>query len=298
MTILTNIPLAPLTSFKTGGCARYFLEPATVGQIAEGLSWAGQNGRAVFLLGRGTNLVFSDAGFDGLVIHLHKPFSKTVWQGNGVRAQSGLKLHNLVMDSVARGLSGLQCMAGIPGTLGGAAYINAGAFGQELEQTVVEVVSCGYDGQIITRAKEQCRFGYRHSLFCGKEEVILEVALSMTPGNKPALQKEMRGILARRKEKQPLEFPNAGSMFKRPAGGYAGAMIEAARLKGLSVGGASVSEKHANFIINRGNASAQDIYDLSQTVICRVREQSGIMLEREVKFIGEFLPWPRNSGRG
>ncbi len=288
-----NVPLAPLISFKVGGPARYFAEPATAAEFSEAMAWAKRKGLETFILGKGTNLVFSDAGYPGLVVYTGKSFHGIQWQGNRVRAQAGALLHTVVTQAVGKGMAGIQHLAGIPGTMGGGTYINAGAFGQELKDTIVSVVSTTRDGKLAERGNRECGFAYRHSNFFGWDEIILETTLDLIPGDANAMRAEMRETLRKRKEKQPLHLPNAGSMFKRPPGQYAGVLIEQAGLKGFRMGGAMISEKHANFTVNAGGATAQDIHDLSSEVIRRVRESSGTVLEREVIFIGEFLPWPR-----
>ncbi len=291
--IKENVPLAPLISFKVGGSARYLCEPTSAEDFAEALGWAAREGHKPYILGRGTNLVFSDRGYDGLIIQSGKSFQGIRWEGNRVTAQAGALLHTVVVDSVKRGFAGMQNLAGIPGTMGGGAYINAGAFGQELCQVITEVKSSTYDGEIRVRNNTECEFSYRHSKFFTLGEVILETTMELVPGDSEALQAEMRETLLKRKAKQPLQLPNAGSMFKRPPGNYAGTLIEQAGLKGLRRGGAQVSELHANFIVNTGDAKAQDIFDLSSEIIAIVAEKTGVTLEREVIFIGEFLPWPR-----
>jgi UDP-N-acetylmuramate dehydrogenase len=288
-----NIPLSPLISFKVGGPARYFVEPSTAAEFSEALAWAKQKGLETFILGKGTNLVFSDLGYPGLVIYTGKSFHTVSWEGNRVRAQSGALLHTVVTQSVGKGMAGIQHLAGIPGTMGGGTYINAGAFGQELKEVIVTVTSTTMDGRLVERTNAECGFAYRHSNFFHWNEIILETVLELRPGEKAAMQSEMRETLRKRKEKQPLHLPNAGSMFKRPPGQFAGVLIEQAGLKGFRMGGAMISEKHANFTVNAGGATAQDIHDLSSEVIRRVKADSGTTLEREVIFIGEFLPWPR-----
>lgn len=291
--IRENIPLAPLISFKVGGPARFFAEPSTPGEFSEALSWAAGKGLEPFILGKGTNLVFSDQGFPGLVIYTGRSFHGIAWDGRRVRAQAGALLHTVVTQSVGRGMEGIQHLAGIPGTMGGGTYINAGAFGQELKEVIVSVTSTTLDGTMRVRNNAECGFAYRHSNFFHWKEIILETELELREGGKQELKSGMRETLRKRKEKQPLHLPNAGSMFKRPPGQFAGVLIEQAGLKGFRMGGAMISEKHANFTVNAGGATAQDIHDLSSEVIRRVREQSGTTLEREVIFIGEFLPWPR-----
>lgn len=291
--IRENVILSPYISFKVGGPARYFCEPGTPEEFSEALAWAKQQGLQIFILGKGTNLVFSDLGFAGLIIYTGKSFHHIDWDGNRVRAQSGALLQTVVSQAVGRGLAGIQNLAGIPGTMGGGTYINAGAFGQELKEVIVNVISTTMDGHLVKRSNAECGFAYRHSRFFDFGEIILETELELIPGEKEALQAEMRETLLKRKDKQPLHLPNAGSMFKRPPGQYAGVLIEQAGLKGLRLGGAMISEKHANFTVNAGGATAQDIFDLSEDVIRKVRQNSGTTLEREVIFIGEFLPFPR-----
>jgi UDP-N-acetylmuramate dehydrogenase len=291
--IRENVPLAPLISFKVGGPARWFCEPATAAEFAEAMAWAKQRNLETFILGKGTNLVFSDRGFPGLVLYTGRSFTHIDWQGNRVTAQAGALLHTVVTQAVGKGMAGIQNLAGIPGTMGGGTYINAGAFGQELKDAIVKVVSTTRAGALVERTNAECGFAYRHSRFFDLDEIILETELELAPGDGEALKAEMRETLRKRKEKQPLHLPNAGSMFKRPPGQFAGTLIEQAGLKGFRIGGAMISEKHANFTVNAGGATAQDIHDLSSEVIRRVKEQSGTTLEREVIFIGEFLPWPR-----
>jgi UDP-N-acetylmuramate dehydrogenase len=288
-----NVPLSPLISFRVGGPARWFCEPATASEFAEAMGWAKQRGLETFILGKGTNLVFSDRGYPGLVLYTGRSFTHIGWEGNHVLAQAGALLNTVVTQAVGKGMSGIQHLAGIPGTMGGGTYINAGAFGQELKDVIVKVVSTTREGKLLTRSNAECGFAYRHSKFFDLNEIILETELELAPGDAESLKAEMRETLRKRKEKQPLHLPNAGSMFKRPPGQFAGVLIEQAGLKGFRMGGAMISEKHANFTVNAGGATAQDIHDLSSEVIRRVREQSGTTLEREVIFIGDFLPWPR-----
>ncbi len=291
--IENNVPLAPLSSFKVGGVARYYLAPDSKEGLIEGLNWAHARGHNVFVFGKGSNLVFSDDGFDGLVINIGKSLSRVIWEEQSVKAGAGILLHSVVLQAVARGLAGIERLAGIPGSLGGGVFMNAGAFGQELGHVVSSVGSCTYTGEIVKRNKEECEFAYRHSIFNNLKEVILEITMDLTPGDKSELEYMVREYLKRRKEKQPLSFPNAGSMFKRPEIGFAGALIEEAGLKGLQTGGAEVSDKHANFIINKGDATAQDIFDLSEEVSQTVLKYQGVKMEKEVRFVGNFLPWPR-----
>ena len=293
MVFQENISIAPYTSFQVGGPARYFCEPVSREEFAEALAFAHDRGLPHFVFGKGTNLVFSDSGYSGLLIYTGG-FDRVQWDGAQVTAECGALLMDVVTQSVERGLIGMQNMAGIPGTMGGGVYINAGAFDQELKDVTVSVLSIRPDGSLVRRSNAECGFAYRRSNFCGAGEIVLESSMELKAGGDPvALKREMEETLRKRAEKQPLEFPNAGSMFKRPPGNYAGALIQAAGLKGFRMGNAAISDKHANFTINLGGSTAQEIWDLTSEVILRVREHSGITLEREPIFAGEFLPWPR-----
>jgi UDP-N-acetylmuramate dehydrogenase len=284
-----NKPLAPLSYYKVGGIARYYVAPKSVEELQSAVIWAEKQQLPHYVFGNSSNLVFSDKGYPGLVIHTEPHFNQLKWNGNILIGQSGALIYKCVKQSVQKGFAGIQKLGGVPGTLGGAAYINAGAYGQEFSDVITKVVSCKLDGTLVERTGKECDFSYRHSLFCSLEEMILEVSLDLSSGvSQEQLRKEMKESLAHRKTHQPLNYPNAGSVFKRPAGQYPGAIIEEAGLKGLRCGGAEVSEKHANFIINTGGATAQDIYQLSEDVKCKVYEHSGIVLEKEVRFVGNF----------
>ncbi len=213
-----------------------------------------------------------------------------------VTAQCGALLWDVVRQAVARGYAGMENLAGIPGTLGGGTWINAGAFDQELKDVITEVVSLDAQGVVRRRDNAACAFGYRRSIFCGLDEWILETVMTLTSGDSAALTAQSEAIVARRTARQPLHLPNAGSMFKRPPGNYAGTLIEAAGLKGFRMGNVGISDKHANFTVNLGGATAQEIWDLTSEVIRRVEAHSGIALEREPIFVGEFKPWPRTDG--
>ncbi len=292
--IRPEVPLAPLLSFHVGGPARFFCAPHDVEQCAAALRQATEHRWPVFVLGKGTNVVFADAGFDGLVLYTGE-FTDIASNGSTVTAACGAALMDVVTQSVDRGWAGLQNLAGIPGTVGGGTFINAGAFDQEFKDVVTAVESLRPDGTPVLRSNSACGFGYRRSVFSTVPELIVRTTFLLRAGDASALRQEMEATLDKRAARQPLDFPNAGSMFKRPPGGYAGALIEAAGLKGLRRGGAGISAKHANFTVNLGNATAQDIWDLTSEVIGRVRAHSGVTLEREVIFVGKFQPWPRSA---
>ncbi len=291
--LLENVPLDQYTTYRIGGPARYFAEPESIEDVAELLAWCYDKKMNFFVIGHGSNLVASDSGFDGLILNFDRRFGKIVREENTIRAQAGASLGRVIKTGTDQGYSGMENLMGIPGTIGGGTYINAGAFGMEMKDTVTSVTSMTQAGEIIVRTNEECQFGYRTTIFCTNDEVILETTFELNSGDPEALKATMEDILNKRLSKQPLHLPNAGSMFKRPANDFAGRLIEAADLKGYTLGNAQISDKHANFVVHNGQAKAQEIFDLSESVISQVAENSGITLEKEQIFLGEFLPWPR-----
>ena len=307
MKILENESMAAHTSLKTGGCARYFIKIHSIAELAEATNFAKAQNLPIFLLGKGTNLLVSDKGFAGVIVQLGSEFSEIRNIGDG-RFQVGAStpLARLARYTIQEGFAGIHKLAGIPGSLGGAIYMNAGAYGQEIGNAIVEVKSLNAAGEIVTRSGADCGFSYRHSIFqdlarnedrdngCG--EIILEATLQLTPGDTAAITQEMEVAMEKRRSSQPLNFPNAGSTFKRLAAGAAetptqvapGYYIEQAGLKGFRIGGAEVSTIHANFIVNTGNATAKDIADLCQLMTQKVQEKFGISLQREIIFLGDF----------
>lgn len=286
--IQENFSLRHFISFRVGGEARFFCEIDTIDQFMELKKRVLQENQTLFLLGRGTNVVVSDKGFNGYVVKLSRSFSDFVLDGLIIKAKAATPLSRIARVSIQNGLSGMHLLAGIPGSLGGAIYMNAGAYGQDVSQTLLEVKSINDQGQIISRSASECAFSYRHSIFQENKECILEASFKLTQGSKDILEKEMYSVMQKRRDSQPLEYPNAGSVFKRTPIDFPGALIEKAGLKGVCIGDAMVSLKHANFIINKGNATAQNIYDLTSLIIDRVLKQSGIQLEREIIFLGDF----------
>lgn len=280
-----NVPLSELTSFRIGGNAAYVLIPTAYEQIIEALEACRKASYPVFLMGRGSNLLASDAGFSGLVIRFDRPIHPPVWDGEIVRVCAGTPLVQIAKASVDRGFAGLECLAGIPGTVGGACAMNAGAYGTEIKDVLrrLRVLANGEDRWI--HADDEA-FGYRKSSVSFPASIVLEVELKLRPDDGTA-RNRMADCLMQRRERQPLEFPSAGSVFKRPKGHFAGALIEQCGLKGFSVGDAQISKKHAGFIINRGAATEQDVSELIKTVQERVEAETGVRLECEIKRIGE-----------
>lgn len=285
--VTLNYPLKEHTSFKIGGNAELFVCPNNLMELLNTLDILKQNNVPYFLLGAGSNLLISDSGVKGAVIKLGDGFDYAHAKNDYILAGAGVSLAKLSAEAKNAELTGLEFASGIPGTLGGAIYMNAGAYGGEMKDVISEVSYIDTDGVVKTVAGEDCGFGYRKSIFSGGDKIIISAKLTLNKGNKDKIIATMRDLNARRKEKQPLEYPSAGSTFKRPEGHFAGALIEEADLKGVSVGGAQVSEKHAGFVINTGDATAKDVRDLIVHVQKTVKEKSGVDLEPEVKIIGE-----------
>ncbi len=286
-----NEPMNRHTTFRVGGPAALMALPAgKESDACRVMELAMECNVIPFILGNGSNLLVSDQGYDGFVVKLAGTYCHgSVWENN-LMVNAGMLLSQAVNLALRHGLSGLEWAAGIPGTVGGAVYMNAGAYGGEISQVLHQVLAVGEQGGIY-RASE-CDFSYRHSIFSEKRALIAEADFVLIPGDPAAIQARMADLSAQRKAKQPLEYPSAGSTFKRPAPlpdgtpVYAAALIDQCGCKGLTVGGAQVSEKHAGFIINRGGATCGDILALISEVKKRVLDQTGIELELEVKTLG------------
>lgn len=275
-----------LTTLRVGGPADLLAEPETEGQLCALLSAARETDTPVLLMGNGSNLLVRDGGIRGMVIRLGRHFSAIWDQPQGLYAQAGALLSALSRAALDRSLTGLEFAQGIPGTVGGGVYMNAGAYGGELGRLIVNARV--WDGAAIREIPgEDMAFAYRHSLAMERGWTVLGASFRLEKGDPEAIAAAMRDLAARRKDKQPLEYPSAGSFFKRPTGHFAGALIEQAGLKGLRVGGAQVSEKHAGFLINTGGATAADFLALKEQVQSAVRQTFGVELEPEVRIVGE-----------
>lgn len=285
MNIKKNELMKNHTSFKIGGEADFFCEPSSVGEVSECIEFAKKENIPYTVIGNGSNLLVGDKGIRGLVIKIDKNYSDFEIDEGTVRAQSGILLSRLASVALNHGLSGLEFASGIPGTLGGGIYMNAGAYGAEMKD-LVKSVTFLWDGKIIT--KHDLDFGYRRSFFTGKNAVILSAELELAAADYAEIKAKMEDLRQRRAEKQPLSVPSAGSTFKRPEGYFAGKLIEDAGLKGFKIGGAKVSEKHSGFVVNDGGASAQDVVMLIKHIQNTVFDKFGVELETEVKFMGDF----------
>ena len=282
-----NVVLAPYTTMRTGGPAALFAEPRNAQQLARVHQWAQEKGLPLLILGNGSNLLIADSGFDGLVIHLGRALSEVSVFANTLTAQAGASLAAAARAAAQASLTGLEFAAGIPGSIGGAVCMNAGAYGGEIAQVIVSARVLTPEG-VRTVSKEELTLGYRSSAVMQNGWVVLEATFELAPGSPDEIKATMADLAARRREKQPLQYPSCGSFFKRPVGYYAGALIEQAGLKGYRVGDAQVSEMHAGFVINRGHATSSEIYRLMQDVQRRVQAQFGVALEPEVRLIGHF----------
>ena len=287
-----DVPLADRTTWRVGGPADFLFAPETPEQAAAAYAEARSKGIDVLVLGRGSNVVIADAGFRGLVLALSERMTAAALETDPesgalvLRARAGAKLAALAASAVKAGGAGMEKLAGIPGSLGGAVLMNAGAYGAETAAIVRKVVVCDAEGRLSEFPAGECGFGYRESRFKGSDALILEVECRCEPGDPAELRRVMEEHLAMRREKQPLSLPNAGSLFKRPEGDFAGRLVEAAGLKGFRVGDAAISEKHAGFAVNLGRATAADVRKLAEEVQRRVFEHSGVRLETEQIFVG------------
>lgn len=274
------------TTFGIGGPADYFITPETEKELQQVVSITYQEGLPLFVLGGGANLLVRDKGVRGVVIYTGgiRGIEK---EGNLLHVASGMSTCSVAQVACRYGLSGMEFAAGIPGSIGGAVYMNAGAYDGEISQIVESVISCNQKGELVERNNENICYRYRHSIFMENQEVILSIVLKLVPGVAKDIKAQMDEFNHRRRTKQPLEKKSAGSTFKRPEGHFVGQMIEELELKGFSVGDAQVSEKHAGFLINNGKASCADMLQLISEIQRRVREKYHVELNPEIQIIGE-----------
>lgn len=280
-------PMSKHTSFRVGGPADILVIPETVEEIRTLLSCIKENKYPFFIMGNGSNLVVKDKGIRAIVIKILDNFNSITVNDDIIEAEAGILLSKLSNVAMRNGLSGLEFASGIPGTLGGAIAMNAGAYGGQISDILLETEYMDLEGQIKTLEMEKHEFGYRKSYFSNGSYVVLKARLKLVKCDKEEIKKEMQKLNAQRTEKQPLSFPSAGSIFKRPEGHFTGKLIQDAGLRGFTIGGAQVSEKHTGFIINKGGATAKDIINLIQYIKEKVRAISGVELETEVRIVGE-----------
>lgn len=286
--ILEAEPMSRHTTFRIGGPAELFLVPKSTEEIAGIFKICREEGIPWFVLGNGSNLLVSDKGYQGVVIQLYKGFGEVKVQGCQITAQAGALLSQIAAAAREESLTGFEFAGGIPGTLGGAVVMNAGAYGGEMKDVIKEVTVLTREGEIRTLQAEELAMGYRTSTIKEAGYIVLSAVLSLEKGDKEQIKARMQELAGMRSSKQPLQYPSAGSTFKRPEGYFAGKLIMDSGLRGYQVGGAQVSEKHCGFVINTGNATALDVRNLMADVQRIVEEKYGVKLEPEVKFLGDF----------
>lgn len=285
-TAVKNESMKKHTSFKIGGNADFMVFPQKTEEIRDIIELCKENKIPYMIMGNGSNMLVSDKGIEGVVIKISSDMSFVEIKEDMVYAEAGVLLSTLSKKAMEEGLSGLEFAAGIPGTLGGAVVMNAGAYGGEMKDVIEKIGYMDIHGTVHEMACDEARLGYRTSIFSENEDIVLYCTLKLKKGNKEEIKAVMADLNNRRKEKQPLNLPSAGSTFKRPEGYFAGKLIEDAGLKGYTVGGAAVSEKHSGFVVNIDNASSEDVEQIISDVQEKVYEKFGVKLETEVKFYG------------
>ncbi|MBQ8184418.1 MAG: UDP-N-acetylmuramate dehydrogenase [Lachnospiraceae bacterium] len=284
--VLQQEPMKRHTTFRIGGPAKYYVTPTTVEALQGTLKACIEAQQPHYVLGNGSNVLVSDAGYDGVIIQLFKNRNDIRIEGQRVVAQAGALLTRISHEAARAGLTGLEFASGIPGTLGGALVMNAGAYGGEMKDVVEKVLVLTPEAEVCWLQKEELELGYRTSVIARKDYIVLEAVLHLEQGDTEQILACMEELKEARVTKQPLEYPSAGSTFKRPEGYFAGKLIMDAGLRGYQIGGAQVAEKHCGFVINRGEATAQDVLDLVAYVKQKVKNQFGVELELEVKLLG------------
>lgn len=281
-------PMKNHVTFRVGGPADFFVTPKNYEELSGVLKCCAKYEMPCYIMGNGSNLLVSDQGYRGVVIQLFRQLNDIQCEGNVIRAQAGALLSAVANRALEEKLTGFEFAAGIPGTLGGACVMNAGAYGGEMKDVLKSVTVLTREGERITLQKNELELGYRTSIIAKKDYIVLEAEIELETGDAEEIKAVMDDLKERRTTKQPLEYPSAGSTFKRPEGYFAGKLIQESGLQGVQVGGAQVSEKHCGFVINKDQATAADIAELIRQVQDRVEEKFGVRLETEVKRLGEF----------
>lgn len=284
----TDEPMSRHTTFRIGGNADYFVKPGNADEVAAVIVVCREYNIPYFILGNGSNLLVSDDGYRGMIINIMDNMDSVTVDGRIITAQAGAMLVRVSVMARDNALTGLEFASGIPGTIGGAVYMNAGAYGGEMKNVVKTVRAIDEYGRIYELDSEKMDFSYRHSIVEERKLIVLEVTLELEHGSREAIDDRMKELAEARRSKQPLEYPSAGSTFKRPEGYFAGKLIMDDGLRGYSVGGAQVAEKHCGFVINKGGATASDVVELIRDVQHDVDDKFGVTLEPEVKMLGEF----------
>lgn len=286
--ILTEEPMSRHTTFRIGGEAACFIRISSEEQLRKLIPYFENIGIEYFVLGRGSNLLVGDKGYPGVILQISDACQQIEAEGNRLQVQAGAALSKVALFAMERGLEGLEFAAGIPGTVGGGVVMNAGAYGGEMKQVVESVRVLSSEGEILTLDNDTMEFGYRTSIIRNRNFTVLSVTFQLREGNREEIRARIEDFQKRRMEKQPLNYPSAGSTFKRPEGYFAGKLIMDAGLRGFQIGDARVSDKHCGFVVNVGKATARDVTDVIEEVQEKVRERFGVSLEREVIYLGKF----------
>lgn len=281
-------PMSKHTTFRIGGPADFYLCPHSTKEVQQTVQICKEENLPYFILGNGSNLLVSDKGYRGVIIQLWKNFSDISVKDCCITAKAGALLSKVAAEALEEGLTGMEFASGIPGTIGGAVFMNAGAYGGEMKDIIKEVKVLDDQGEVRVLSNEEMKLGYRTSIVKEKGYTVLSAVLQLKKGDVSVIRETMEDLKNRRTSKQPLDMPSAGSTFKRPEGYFAGKLIMDSGLRGFSVGGAQVSEKHCGFVVNKGGATAEDVTALIREVQRRVKEKFGVELETEVRFLGEF----------
>lgn len=286
--VLLNEPMMKHTTFRVGGEADALIKIDSVEQLKKLIPYFKKIQLPYFIKGNGSNILVADHGYRGVIIELADCFNEITVDGVKITAKSGALMSSIASKALANGLKGFEFASGIPGTIGGGVVMNAGAYDGEMKDVVTTVKVMNMEGEILTLSNQAMNFGYRTSVIKNREFIVLEVILELKEGDKEEISQRMSELAVARKSKQPLEYPSAGSTFKRPEGYFAGKLIMDAGLRGYTLGGAAVSDKHCGFIINKHNATASDIYEIIHEVREKVRSRFGVTLEPEIIFLGDF----------
>lgn len=286
--ILTEEPMSRHTTFRIGGEAACFIRISSEEQLRKLIPYFENVGVEYFVLGKGSNLLVGDKGYPGVILQISDACQQIEAEENRLQVQAGAALSKVALFAMERGLEGLEFAAGIPGTVGGGVVMNAGAYGGEMKQVVESVRVLSSEGEILTLDNDTMEFGYRTSIIRNRNFTVLSVTFRLREGNREEIRARIEDFQKRRMEKQPLNYPSAGSTFKRPEGYFAGKLIMDAGLRGFQIGDARVSDKHCGFVVNIGKATARDVTDVIEEVQEKVRERFGVSLEREVIYLGKF----------
>ena len=284
--VCTDELMSRHTTFRIGGPASVFVTPKSEKDLVTAIEICRSQGAPYFILGNGSNLLVSDQGYDGVVVHIGSDLRDISVEGTEITAKTGTMLSQVAHAALAHGLTGMEFAAGIPGSLGGAVFMNAGAYGGEIKDIAFEVYAMDINGNEKVFSNSDCCFGYRSSVFSSGDYIITGAKFRLSPKNKDEIFAQMRDYAERRRDKQPLSLPSAGSTFKRPEGYFAGKLIQDSGLRGFCIGGASVSEKHCGFVVNTGGATCADVINLIEYIKKCVYEKFGVALQEEVRIIG------------